>query len=229
MKKRATPLLLVIAAVLTQPLCGQGTFQNLDFESATIPQTQPAGPVDIASALPGWNAYVATNRQTGVFYNEISVGSARISLLGTNAGFGFGSIEGGFSLLLQAGVANGPGGVLVQADVSISQSGVVPATAESIRFKAQPGLGTLAVSLAGLDLPFFPLTTGTNYTLYGADVSALAGQTAELRFVAVAPLPNNWNLDSIVFSNQPIPEPSALGLSALGAMLLVWRLWHKRR
>ncbi len=34
---------------------------------------------------------------------------------------------------------------------------------------------------------------------------------------------NFWNIDDIQFSSQSIPEPSALGLLALGALVIAWR------
>jgi len=119
MKLNWVPALVAIAGCLALQLRGQGTFQNVDLEAARIAQDQPPGAVSATNAFPGWNVFIGTNQQFQVFYNDPSAGSANISLLGTNAGLGFGSIEGGFSALLQAGVASGPGG-LTQADVSIS-------------------------------------------------------------------------------------------------------------
>src|ERR1039457_2250719 len=73
--------------------------------------------------------------------------------------------------------------------------------------------GPFLVSLAGQSIPYFTLSTGPNYTLYGADVSAFSGQTVELRFSAVGGVVggNNWNLDNISFSNLPVPEPGVFG------------------
>jgi hypothetical protein len=66
--------------------------------------------------------------------------------------------------------------------------------------------------------------SGTNYTLYAADIRSLAGQTAELDFTLLAQRPHVIDyflfLDSIQFSNAPVPEPSILSLSALGALLV---------
>jgi hypothetical protein len=38
------------------------------------------------------------------------------------------------------------------------------------------------------------------------------------------PFYSNWNIDDIQFSDLAIPEPTILGLSALGGLLLGWRL-----
>jgi hypothetical protein len=73
----------------------------------------------------------------------------------------------------------------------------------------------------------------SGYTLYGADVTAFAGLTAELRFTALPrpspPIISTLFVDSIVFSNQPIPEPSVFGLFAFGVLLLGWRLVRKSK
>jgi hypothetical protein len=74
------------------------------------------------------------------------------------------------------------------------------------------------------------LGSGANYTLYGADIHALAGQTAELDFTLLGNVDiNTIFLDSIQFSSQPIPEPGVYGLAALGALLLGWRGLGRRR
>lgn len=83
------------------------------------------------------------------------------------------------------------------------------------------------VSLDGQPLSQIPLQAGSNYTLYAADIEGWAGQTAELAFTAIAQRPHIGNtclyLDSIQFSDQPIPEPGIFGLYALGALLFGWR------
>jgi hypothetical protein len=99
-------------------------------------------------------------------------------------------------------------------------------------FKAQPEDGTLTVSLGGVTVPYFALSTGPNYTLYGGDVSAFAGQTVELD-LSLSRAPgadySNLNVDSIEFSASTIPEPSVLTLSALGTVLLTWRFLRVAR
>ena len=76
-------------------------------------------------------------------------------------------------------------------------------------------------------MPFFPLMVATNFTYYGADIRPWAGQAQELRFTAVSPRPhadnNNWFLDSITFSDVPIPEPSVFSLAGLSILIRVLR------
>src|SRR6266496_796201 len=85
--KSASLLLLCGVAFLVPRISlAQGTFQNLDFESATVPIV-PAGQlgpdVSTAQGLPGWTAYlprVTTVTQIG--HNDISIGGASISIQG---------------------------------------------------------------------------------------------------------------------------------------------------
>jgi len=79
--------------------------------------------------------------------------------------------------------------------------------------------GPLEVYLGTQTIPFFAVGTGPNYTLYGANISAWAGQTEELTFLAPGGTYNNWEIDEITFSPNPVPEPStlALMLAAVGA------------
>jgi hypothetical protein len=172
--------------------------------------------------MPGWAVYFGGSQQTLITYNAPALGSTWVVLWATNGQ----NISGNFSVLLQGG--------LTASAASISQTGLVPAGSKSLSFEAQPieaQPGPFLVSLAGQSIPYFPLSTGPNYTLYGADVSAFSGQTVELRFGAVGGVVggNNWNLDNISFSNLPVPEPGVFGLCALGALLLGWRILGRRR
>jgi hypothetical protein len=76
------------------------------------------------------------------------------------------------------------------------------------------------------------LATGNNYTLFGADIQSWQGLSAELSFTMIAERPHVDNLyvflDSIQFSDQPVPEPSTFCLLGLGALLLGWRFLCKR-
>ncbi len=224
--KHAYRILLAFAVLDPAPqVPGQGTFQNLDFEAANIQQNQSPGPVNTIDALPGWTALIGTDAQSQIYYNSPSLGSTWISLLGSN-GPGFRSIEGGFSLLLQGGLVLTPAG-FVPMDASISQVGLVPSTSQSIIFKAQSGTPEgKFLSLAGQNIPIEVMSSTADYTLYGGNVSSFAGQTVELRFTSTyvsSGNPNNWNLDSIQFSDMAVPEPNAAALVVLGAILIGFR------
>jgi len=221
---------LVPIVVAVAPSFGQGTFQNLDFEAAAVSQAQPPGLVSASEALPGWAVYISTNQQTQVGFNYPAIGSTWVSLLGSNGvpGLpGYRSIEGGFSVLFQGGVIAAPGGGLYPAPSSLRQTGLVPVGSQSIQFKAQPDIvGTFKVSLDGVIIPFFAVSSLSGYTAYGGDVSAFGGRTVELEF-ALSGGPGSeysiWNFDSIQFSTSVVPEPSVLALTALGAFLIAVR------
>jgi len=225
----STPMLLA-ATIVGSNACAQGSFQNLGFENPSLPLVpNAAGFVAAADATPGWTPYVGTNA-TALLYNNLYLGTAVVDLIGpewTNSPI---VIDGSYSVVLQAGLGNSPGspGGVAQTEVSIRQTGLVPLGTQSIPFKAQAGYLPLSVSLAGQSIPIFAMGTGPNYTLYGGDISAFGGQTAELRFTALPPN-DNWTIDSIEFSSQAIPEPAFLGLFGVGAAALCWRLRQQRQ
>src|ERR1051326_2483379 len=77
---------------------GQGTFQNLDFESANIQPGQAPGLVSAADAIPGWTPYLGTNQGNAVLFDRPSAGAADVVLYDAPR-----SVEGNFSVLLQGG------------------------------------------------------------------------------------------------------------------------------
>jgi hypothetical protein len=220
-----TPAWLVAGLALLLSAAGalaQGTFQNLNFESARIIPIPSGdyGPNSIATtnALPGWAVFIGSSQLSEITYNDPDLGSTWVNLWATNGA----QISGRYSVLLQGGLS--------APAASISQTALVPVSAESLLFEAQPGPGSLLVSLGGQNIPFFALSTGSNYTLYGGDVTAFAGQTEQLVFSAIdIGGGNDWIVDNIQFSNSGIPEPSVFSLFALGALLLGWRVLRRRR
>jgi len=209
----------------------QGSFQNLGFESATLVPDGSGRGDQFAPAFPGWSGYIGGVQQTVADYNTVPLDSSGISII--DRGFTlFGQyaslIEGNYTAVLAAGVGNG---ITDPEDVTLSQTGLVPASAQSLWFKVQLspfGGGFLQVTLGGETL--LPVIMGftTNYMLWAADIRSFAGQTAELDFTAHAQRPhvdNNYAfLDSIQFSEQAIPEPNVLALLAVGAAVLGWRI-----
>ena len=203
------------------------SFQNLGFESATVP------PGSFAQAFPGWTGYIGGVQQSSVLYNLSYSDTAGISILDqgwTNSpGYAVvthgGVIQGHFTALLMSGIAPGAG---VPADTSIAQTGLVPIGTQTLQFKAYMdyiGLsGSFGVTLGGQTLSLTPLQSGSNYTLYGADISQWSGQSAQLAFTVFAQRPHigdtYFYLDSIDFSTQPIPEPSGWALLCIGTLLL---------
>ena len=230
-------LALLLRAVLSAQ--GQGTFQNLGFESATIVPVSGGPFVDFTQAFPGWTGYVGGVQQFLTMYDSLAMSTAGFSIIDTNYApvYGWGStgglIQGRYTAVLMSGVT-GPG---QSSDATITQTGLVPVGTESLWFKAQfapfSSSGSFGVTLGGQTLSLVPVASGADYTLYGADVHAFAGQTAEMAFTVFA-YPQQFAadylfLDSIQFSNQPVPEPGVFSLWALGAVLVGWRVVRRQR
>jgi MYXO-CTERM domain-containing protein len=212
--KTYKPFLLgfsLICATLSAQAQG---FVNLDFEQSTIVSSNydSGGGFYYGTAnVSGWTGMSQeTGSTTNLFgYNFISLGTPNVTLVDA----AWGSIDGAFSMQLEA----------FSTGVAISQIGSVPASAESLLFEAPSGAasGGLQVSLGGQTLTFLALSSGANYTLYGANISTFAGQSERLTFSA---LPNYWwTIDDIQFSPSAVPEPSEFALGALGALLLAFR------
>jgi len=189
----------------------QGSFQNLDFESAVI---VPAGApfVEFAPAFPGWTGYLGTNQQSVALFNSLAIGTAAIGLLGPGWSSG-GIIAGSYTAVLQAG-SDPRGTLLTPVDASISQAGLIPAGVQSNQFLSTGARNGFTVSLNGQQIPMAILGTQGRFNLYGGDVSQFAGLTEELRITALsAPSsPANLYLDSIQFSDMVVPEPGAAAL-----------------
>jgi hypothetical protein len=232
---------LIAALLLFKTSAGfsQGSFQDLDFESATVPASsgyEPYGTfVPIASALPGWTAFVGNQQVSQVGYNSPTSGTATISLIGPNWDtadvdqYGAGIIDGNYTVDLEGG-AN-PSNIALTESVSIEQYGAVPSTAESLQFKALTYLPSLSVSFAGSALNLVALSSGVGeggipYTLYGANISAYAGQAGELEFTSGNGTDyTKCLLDDITFSSNSVtPEPSTLALGIIGASVIWLRL-----
>jgi len=200
----------------------QGTFVNLDFEYLVPPLVQgPDGQVPITNAIPGWTGYFNGFPYDRVFYDTVALGDAATSIHDSASHF-FDPIQGAYSVFIQGSnpFEGGP-----PRSAAIGQTGKVPANAASLQFWAAP-LSDLQVTFGAQTIPMFQLGSTANYVIWGGDVSASVGQTAELRFTALANAGGYF--DNIFFSIQPIPEPGASCLLGLGALLLGWRFLCKR-
>lgn len=207
MKKLFRTAFILIGA-MPFALFGQGTFQNLNFESANLP-VLPAGQndyVDISAAMPGWTVYYGGQQPTHVVYNAVSTGAASANILGPN--FGGTIIDGSYSVMLQAGADS----AMQLVSTSIAQSGTLPQNAQFLQFKAW-GTSDFSVSFGGQNLSLASLSSGPNYTLYSADISAFSGSSGELMFT-VPTNPNALVLDSIAF--VAVPEPTTYALCLFG-------------
>jgi hypothetical protein len=217
-------------------------FINLGFESATLVPIpgDPYGRVQFAQAFPGWTGTVGGLSSTSALYNTYFTDTAGIGIIDrgwSTTGQGFpgpgGLIDGNYTALLFSGtLTNTQTGV----NTSLSQTGIIPAGTKSLEFKAQEvfdSSGSLVVTLGGQTLSLVTLGSGPNYTLYGADISNWSGQNAQLTFTVPGETPHVNDeyvfLDSIEFSSNPIPEPGALAVLSVGAVMLVCYRWRRRR
>lgn len=206
----------------------QGTFQNLDFEGASIvPISGQSFAITVANALPDWTVDYNNVQQSQIFYNDPSLGDAQVTLLASGYPGSAGPIiDGNFSVLLQGGLFEG-----AAATASISQTGQIPAEEQSLLFNVGNGL-LPNVFIGNDELTLFPIKTGTGvstgYTTYGANISAWAGQTEQLTFSSPG---FNVLLDDISFSSSTVPEPNPLALMGIagGLIAISRRLLVKRR
>ena len=60
------------------------SFINLNFEQAVIVTDSGGFGIVASKALPGWTAYIDATSQQTIFYNDISLGAAAVTLQGTN-------------------------------------------------------------------------------------------------------------------------------------------------
>jgi len=220
MKTKITTLILSIIAV---PFAFSQGFLNLDFESANISGYPPNSMnVPISSALPGWGAYFisggTTNTLTQVGYDAISLGSAGISVIDSNAP-AFSPLQGNYSAMLF-----GSGFVTT----AISQTGLVPNGTKSLMMDIYAS-DSFEVTLGGQAINMVPLQIFSNYTLYGGDISSFANQVETLTLLAPPTgVPNITEWDAIVFSPSSIPEPSVFGLLILGGLFFGLRRRHNQ-
>ena len=228
----------IVAFYVTANAVKAQSFQNLDFESATLTPEQGYQPwpnlVPISEALPGWTAYLGNVQQTDVGQNTYANSLATVDVLGPGFGTqpgpfgeGLGIIDGNYSVLLQGGITpDSPESVYVSA--SIGQTGTVPVGAESLTFRAWDIYANLALFTVSFDgsvlSPTFLSTgispSGQQYNVYGVNVAPYAGQTGQLEFAAEASAAEpTVLLDDIQFSpNAIVPEPNSLTLAALGGL-----------
>jgi hypothetical protein len=219
MKASFSPIIVLAALLSSSAFAVAQAFLNLDFENP-VPPLDPNDPsgVPIANALPGWSGYTYDVMVSRVWYNTLSLGAAAISLHDTASSLRP-IYQGNYTVVLQGSTASTPSSAV------IGQTGLLPAGAQSLIFW---GVFAGQVTFNGQNVSYFVIGAGPNYTIYGGNIGAFAGQTGELRFST--PPNTGGAIDNIQFSNQPIPEPSALGLLGLGALLLGGRfLWRNKR
>ena len=213
---------LCLGAILSvvMPVFPQG-FINLNFESAVIKLDTSSVyypyAVVASNAIPGWNAYGYLNTTPIVVpslgYNTIALDGAAVNLETATNSFPR-AIQGNYSILLQGGSQY----ITYTNGVSMGQTGQIPVTAQSLTYWGGP----LTVTFNGNLIALAAVSSTADYTVWGADISAYAGQTGQLLFTA--PWQRGGFLDNIQFSSTAVPEPGTLALITLSATWLVFRL-----
>ncbi len=209
---------------------GQGAFQNLGFEQT--PTDLGSGPGFDYYSIPYWSA-ICGPYQTGVTLNTYVLDATTVSLQTTSP------IDGTTSVLLTSSVLSYP----YSSIASISQTGVVPGTAQSLNFKVADVFaypltlpttlpGQFFVTMNGENIPLQVVSINGNYTELAGNISTWAGQTAALSIgVNVSGSESGENdfqglIDDISFSSTSVPEPKTtmLGVLAGGGWLLCRRI-----
>ena len=222
---------LSVATLLFYPRIfaySQSTFQNLNFESVSLISIPGDfyGRVQFAPAFPGWTGFVGGVQQTAAQHNSAFLDSSGISIIDRGSSFPLSAavIQGNFTAVLIAGFALG---TFQPANTTLAQSGLIQADAQSLLFRiASLNTPDFGVTLGGQTLSLIPIQSDSTSTLYGADIRAWAGQTANLAFTAFAQNPHVSNrylfLDSIQFSSQMIPEASSYFSFGCGILFLAF-------
>ena len=217
---------VAVSIAFLRNVSGQG-FVNLDFEAANL-SAYGAGPaaVPATNAIPGWTAYLGGIPQTDILLNSEALADPAVSIQGTNGSF-YPPMQRNYFILLQGSFQE-----ISPRTAAIGQTGLIPATVQSMSFWADTSLNgmsnNLQVTFNGSTIPYFAIGTGTGYSIYGANISGFAGQTGQLLFTAG--YDTYAALDNIQFSSLAIPEPSALSLFIICIFPLCWRkmLLHMR-
>ena len=186
----------------------QGTFQNLDFESANVAGATRGDPIAASAGMPGWSVSGSL-----LYYDVLALSSPVVGINDQNTGLGFEPLQGSFSAYLAGGEGSA---------TAISQTGLVPVGTKSIFVDVQTTGFNLITTLDGQTIAMQPVSVNSGYTVYGGDVSAFANGSHTLAFTE----PNTPNalgiatLDNIIFSTNAIPEPAAWALMLCGAGFL---------
>jgi hypothetical protein len=226
-----------------QPQANAAAFQNLDFESSpSFPPGIDSPPYTIyPGALPGWTVHIGSSIQSGAWANQSILDSPFVALMTDSRN----PLDGQKSVLLQSTYSNPigfPGAAPI--NVGISQSGLIPADAQSLRFRTYNPFysafpippGPFDVEIGGTTLSLIPTSSNGAYVDYAADVSSWQGQTAELSITVLTTSAYSPNypegvsfVDSISFSPTEAPEPALVSVFMMGAGLLALHLVRSSR
>ena len=220
-----------LCLLATTSLVSAQAFVNLDFEDAVI---VPGGPknmfVNAEQALPGWTVRTGSHVIDYTGYNgatPITVFSEPLlmgpEVIGSGGPPWLPIIQGEYTFYMVTYLPyedyNG---------VSISQTGLVPADALSIRLLALTSdlNAPYSVSLGGLEIPMTAVSTSGDITELAGDISVFAGSIGELTITCslIEDEYHQFGFDAITFSPEVVPEPATMLLLAFGgSAFLCWR------
>lgn len=175
---RSARLLAVIMATwFSAPAKAQ--FENLDFESAMVPDVEWGGDVPMSEGMPSWSGGFEGSLQTEILHNNSTLGSSSLAIIGP-WGWSSSVLGGSYSALLIGG-ADG-------TSSWIEQTALVPADAKSIQIKVRQGyifdfgiwLDEVGISMAGTNIPMFKIQATENYSVCAGDITPFAGNLAKL-------------------------------------------------
>jgi hypothetical protein len=176
--------------LMSSSFCGhsQGTFGNLDFESANVAPLNPGqgNTVLTSDGMPGWTAYYDGRAGNTIYHNGVSLAGATVAIEGPQF---LPILRGQYSAYVVGDYnPSGPAGTNWSA---IAQTGLVPQNAKTLYYLAAQNIPEyppiFEVTLGGVSIPVTQVGSTTQYTIWAGDVSAFAGLTEQLMFTA---LPN---------------------------------------
>jgi len=214
-------------------------FQDLDFDSASVPIGSDGYPVPYltwAQGAPGWGHSAGDSTDYIGFLPNLGYSQTYVLLQSP-----YGAASGPYGLGMRSGnyIEGDPGSAFVQA--FISQTGTLAPNAVSVSLLASNMRFELTLNGTHIDMKPVGLDPGSptyqddllDYSgEWTGDVSGFAGQTVELKIMDMQwpPNPPLFIVDQIQFLPS-VPEPSSATLCALGVLgaLLARRRRHPGR
>ncbi|MGE3311644.1 MAG: hypothetical protein AB7O66_16885 [Limisphaerales bacterium] len=203
-------------------------FRNLDFEEANVSVITPGDWYmdSTENLIPGWTLSLGGLERPWMLVGGTSNPGVPTAVLMDRMAGASQFIQGRYSIYLATGYDR-PSEPRQYVHYSLTQTGDLPVSAQSLRFQERYGFEIFDVQINGLSLDV--VRESPSGAWYAVDVSAFSGQTISLEFRTAGGEnfgSTSFLLDTIEFSPTPvIPEPSAIGMVAcgLGVLLLLRR------
>jgi hypothetical protein len=193
---------IAVVCVLGVSLEAQGTFEDLNLQDANVSGYLLGSQIPTASAFPGWNT---GSSESYYDYNNTSQEVPFISIVDSLSPQE-GAIQGEYTASLWAVAGD---------SVYLNQTGVIPSGMQWVQLDLNEAGSTFDFRVNGQSLTMIPVQKTAGYTVYQGNISAWAGQSANLEILEYAPLRGGGQLwfNNITFSAVPEPAVSALLLA----------------